>query len=178
MIQLIVILYLAFCTINTFSQGKNFKIIPEPDELNASEQFYLVPDKFVVVSSVEFNLNAVLLGDWRNPNQIAGIDFHFSLGDKGKVKNSIIIRKDETIQEEESYKLSIGEKGILIQAVNEKGVYYAFKTLQQILLFPSNSSGIKTNIQFIEIYDKSRYAYRCTALPESSFARQGVLQLA
>lgn len=62
----------------------------------------------------------------------------------------------------EAYSLSIDESGIYITASNTRGVFYASRSLKQLI-----SSNGNLSVSLCEIFDKPKYSYRSFSLDES-----------
>ena len=78
-----------------------------------------------------------------------------------KGNNTIVIKEDSSFLPE-SYSLKVGRKNITIKG-SRSGIYYALKTLDQILIgdIENSANGI---ISAIEIEDSPRYSYRAVML--------------
>ncbi|WP_299442740.1 family 20 glycosylhydrolase [uncultured Aquimarina sp.] len=78
-------------------------------------------------------------------------------------KNSIILEKDETIINDEAYRLFISKTDIKIQSSTEKGAFYAIQTLRQLLpeCFENGScSEEEFAIKAMTVLDAPRFSYR------------------
>ncbi|SEM01664.1 hexosaminidase [Aquimarina amphilecti] len=78
-------------------------------------------------------------------------------------KNSIILEKDDTMVNEEAYRLFISKKNIKIQSSTEKGAFYAIQTLRQLLpeCFEDSSCIEKEfTIKALTVLDAPRFSYR------------------
>ncbi|MDH7444873.1 beta-N-acetylhexosaminidase [Aquimarina sp. 2201CG14-23] len=78
-------------------------------------------------------------------------------------ENSIILEKDETMVNEEAYRLFISKKNIKIQSSTEKGAFYAVQTLRQLLpeCFENGSCTEKGfAIKAMTVLDAPRFSYR------------------
>ncbi|MEE9407858.1 MAG: family 20 glycosylhydrolase [Polaribacter sp.] len=76
-------------------------------------------------------------------------------------QNTINFKIDNTISNDEGYQLKITTKEILISAKNQKGAFYAFQSLRQLL--PTNfenSTESEFAIQCLEIKDAPQFGYR------------------
>lgn len=73
--------------------------------------------------------------------------------DTGEEK-SIILKIDDTIENDEGYTLKCENRRVYINAKTESGLFYGIQTLKQLLL---QSDG---KIPYIEITDAPRFAYR------------------
>ena len=76
-------------------------------------------------------------------------------------KNNIHFKIDSTISNEEGYELDISTSKITIAAKSQKGAFYAFQTIRQLL--PSNFATSKDNkftIQSLKIKDAPQFGYR------------------
>ena len=100
--------------------------------------------------------------------------------DAGEEK-SIILKIDNSIQNDEGYTLKCENRRVLINAKTEAGLFYGLQTLKQLLL---QSEG---KIPYVEITDEPRFSYRgymldCgatsfweTIIGEADFGRAGSL---
>jgi hexosaminidase len=79
-------------------------------------------------------------------------------------KNSIHFKIDNAISDDEGYQLKITSDEILISAKSQKGAFYAFQSLRQLLpvdFEKSNSSNeAQITIQCLEIKDAPQFEYR------------------
>lgn len=78
-------------------------------------------------------------------------------------KGNIHILKDEKITNEEEYYLTIDKSGIQIKASSQKGVFYAFQTLSQ-LIASSNTKSANIALPAVSIHDKPRFPFRALML--------------
>ncbi len=65
----------------------------------------------------------------------------------------LIVKPNDSIHQE-GYKLSVSEKGIVIQAATEAGLFYGVQTFTQLVPLTG------TKVPFVEINDYPRFAYR------------------
>jgi hexosaminidase len=79
-------------------------------------------------------------------------------------KNSIHFKIDNAISDDEAYQLKITSAKILISAKSQKGAFYAFQSLRQLLPvdFEKSNTSNKTQIaiQCLEIKDAPQFEYR------------------
>lgn len=86
------------------------------------------------------------------------------LNTNSAAKNGIHFKIDSSIFNDEGYQLKITTDEILISAKSEKGAFYAFQSLRQLLPadFEKQDTYDKTHIaiQCLEIKDAPRFSYR------------------
>ena len=69
-------------------------------------------------------------------------------------ERSIILKIDETIENEEGYTLKCENRRVYINAKTESGLFYGLQTLKQLLLQTNGK------IPYTEIIDYPRFSYR------------------
>ena len=73
----------------------------------------------------------------------------------------IIVRDDETLTAPESYRLSVGDKKIVLTAHSAAGFFYAIQTLRQLMPAAlENGHGTRLAIPCVAIMDQPAYSWR------------------
>jgi hexosaminidase len=132
-------------------------IIPEPAHIEYTKGFFKNLDNLVfqvdekyeeLIENLISRLNKYL------DHEIELVDDDF--------KNEITVKVvfDEMVPHDEGYKMIINQKGITLNARSEKGVFYGFQTLQQLIL-------INTQIPCCNIIDYPRFSWRGFMLDEA-----------
>lgn len=73
-----------------------------------------------------------------------------------KTEGRLELKIDSGIEGQEAYQLQLTEEGVVIRAADEEGLYRAWQSLQQILVFSKETGKIPTGT----ITDKSVYPFR------------------
>ena len=136
------------------NDAKDYCIIPKPLSLKEGNGTFLVGKDTKIVADTplknEANYLAVLL------KKASGYDI--STDEK---KGNITLKIDESIQNEEGYKLVVTVDKISIAGKTAKGVFYGIQTIRQLL--PSateNGKVAKATVRAVKITDAPRYPYR------------------
>lgn len=142
--------------------NRHSQIIPEPLKQKFTE------GRFVISSKTKIMGNATLkeVGDYLSEILTGATGHHFDfLSQNGTVKkNTILLKLDTSINEDEGYKLSVSPYSITISGKNEKGIFYGIQSLRQ--LFPPEAGGNKAKKQkqlalvCTEIEDAPRFEWR------------------
>ncbi len=82
--------------------------------------------------------------------ELRGGYYRFSVGDMPKIQRKIT----PLLSQKESYRITINDTGVLVEAADEIGLYYADITIDQLM---KNYRGC---LPFIYIYDEPEYYYR------------------
>lgn len=76
----------------------------------------------------------------------------------------IVLRRDAAMMPE-SYRINVGRKGIIIEASDPAGFFYAFQTLRQSLpdeiSAVRHADGLAWTVPSMTIYDEPRFSHRC-----------------
>lgn len=142
----------------SFSQ-QAVSIIPQPQQLNIKEgSFPLQHAKLTIPADakakkiVQFFADAV--------KQQTGI----SLSAKSSSPNTISFVYKKSIADPEGYEISIQPQNILVQAKNDKGLFWAVQTLRQLLPLEKTTT---VELPCLQIKDAPQYAWRSNMLDVS-----------
>ena len=127
-----------------------------------------MPQKVELLNGKEFNLNkAGTIDCLMNDSLFIIEEFKSIIKNRtgvtlpAKGGNRIIIRENNSLSPE-AYKIEVSKKSLVIEG-SRKGIYYALKTIDQILLGDTYNS-VKGKIAPIYIEDAPRYAHRAVML--------------
>ena len=137
----------------------DYQIIPKPKELTITKGRFLLSSNTVIINSANLNQEAKYLADMLN--SISGIKI--TLKSSGSKNTNIKLKIDNSIKNNEGYKLSIKYNAIVISGKTNIGVFYGIQTLRQLL--PAEIENIDNEISeltipAVEIFDSPRYKYR------------------
>ena len=134
-------------------------LIPYPESLVAGKGSFLFTNKTVVVLEDEdlFSVTQDFVRIFAKP---AGFVPKIKVGAK---KGDVFIKKDELILEE-GYVLNVTPERIMMKVSSEKGLFYAFQTLRQLLPLDIEGEGGKDGVAWfvpaVAITDTPRFGYR------------------
>ena len=137
----------------------DYQIIPKPKELTITKGRFLLSSNTVIINSANLNQEAKYLADMLN--SISGIKI--TLKSSGSKNTNIKLKIDNSIKNNEGYKLSIKYNAIVISGKTNIGVFYGIQTLRQLL--PAEIENIDNEISeltipAVKIIDSPRYKYR------------------
>ena len=144
---------------NVINQEQDYQIIPKPLSMERSNGRFLIDSKTKIV--VEATLE-------NEGNYLASLLNIFTKADMSIVADSknhgnIILKLDDSIENDEEYYLSVTYTEIIISCKTPKGVFYGIQTLRQ-LMPPSiefgNEMESELTIPAVSIKDSPRYVYR------------------
>jgi len=156
-----VFLFFLTSVVKGYSQvSADFNIVPLP-------QSCVVGEKSIPLSQIKFiyydddedmKRVAVFLSEYLAPyfNQVAKPVLECK-GKKGRA-DAIHLRINKMMQNDEEYQLMVGKKGILIEGMSAKGVFYGIQTLRKAL--PVKAEADNLSIPYVQIADCPRFAYR------------------
>ncbi|WP_111684926.1 beta-N-acetylhexosaminidase [Winogradskyella tangerina] len=152
----ILILLISICNCN-----EEPKPIPQAQIIPAPQTIEVLEKSFTLTSNIQpaYDTNLEALVDYC----VSFLKNGFKNKSKPSGDETIIQFVIENNLDEEEYKLRIDEKLIVINAGSEKGVFYAFQTLRQ-LLPPEFENGDyddnKVVLPCVDIRDKPKFEYR------------------
>lgn len=76
-----------------------------------------------------------------------------------------LLKEKDNIYGREGYKLAVGREGINIEAATPTGVFYGIQSLHQLIVF----KGQEMQVNYVEILDKPRFAWRSYMLDEGRY---------
>jgi len=160
------LLFVFFLFLMTYSSlnaqevnGRPLSLIPYPATVLEGEGTFVFTEK-TTMALEDKNLETIakeFVGLFAKP---AGFTPKLKVGGK---KGEVLIKKDDTLQEE-GYVLTVNPEKIVIKAAGEKGAFYALQTLRQLL--PTDiegaeyKEGVVWDVPAISITDEPRFGYR------------------
>ena len=136
---------------------QDYPIIPKPVKLE------IINGRFVVDSNTKITGDKSLQneGDFLAEmlSAVTNVDVPFSANDKG----NIILKLDDSIENEEGYTLSVAYDEIIVTGKNAKGVFYGIQTLRQLMpagIETEKNSVAEISIPAVKISDSPRFVYR------------------
>ncbi|WP_026775091.1 beta-N-acetylhexosaminidase [Polaribacter sp. Hel_I_88] len=126
-------------------------IIPKPVSLTLEKEVFVLNKNTSLALFGEFESVANFFNSYLKET------FDLELTSK-KSSNQIIFKKNDSIKNDEGYKLKISQNKILIEAKTKNGAFYAVQSLIQLLPIKSDLNEIA--IQCLEIEDAPRFSYR------------------
>ena len=131
-------------------------VIPIPNNSTKASGFFEVNHKTSLVFNDSLANSAIFFREYLSK----GLGYEFLDNSKN---NSIVFSIDSSIVQNESYRISINKKKLLIESNCETGAFYAVQTLRQ-LLPPSFENGTyredKVRFDILNIEDSPRFKYR------------------
>lgn len=160
-------LLLVFCLILTLDSSlvaqevskRPLSLIPYPVTVLEGEGTFVFTEK-TTVALEDKNLETIardFVGLFAKP---AGFTPKLKVGGK---RGEVLIKKDDTVQEE-GYVLTVTPEKIVIKAASKRGTFYALQTLRQLL--PTDiegheyKEGVIWNVPAINVTDEPRFGYR------------------
>lgn len=137
----------------------DYQIIPKPKELTITKGRFLLSSNTIIINSANLNQEAKYLADMLN--SISGIKI--TLKSSGSKNTNIKLKIDNSIKNNEGYKLSIKYNAIVISGKTNIGVFYGIQTLRQLLPAEIENIGNEISeltIPAVKIIDSPRYKYR------------------
>ncbi|TYA92334.1 beta-N-acetylhexosaminidase [Seonamhaeicola marinus] len=136
---------------------EDYQIIPKPVFLEAYKGRFLVDSNTKISGSEDLRNEGEYLAEMLN--HVANFSTSFKVGASG----DILLKLDESIENEEGYTVSVTYDKIVLSGKTAKGVFYGIQTLRQLLpasIKPNNNKIKALTIPAVEIKDYPRYVYR------------------
>ena len=136
-------------------------IIPIPNKVDKAEGQFVINESTSFIFDAEFISAANVFRDYLS----SSLGYKLKVGSSFSFNEHSIISfvKNESIANKEGYKITISEKGLLVEASDDKGAFYAVQTLRQLLPASFENSTFKDSSVKLDLYkieDKPEYAYR------------------
>lgn len=146
-------------------------IIPMPQKCIEKRGNFTVNDKTVITLSVDNEEMRNAISFWNDLFDTAA-GFSLEVSSIPRSSNVIRCRLNTSLPNEESYKLTVSQSSIHIDARTPKGIFYAFQTLRQLLPSAIESDKlvtekVKWNIPCVVIEDSPAFSYRGVMLDVS-----------
>lgn len=134
----------------------DYQIIPQPVSLEMQSGRFLVNSSTNVSAASELENEGKYLANMLSHLAQTTIDF------EADASGSIQLILDDTIENEEGYKVSVAYDKIIISGKTAKGVFYGIQTLNQLLpaAVASANDQSELTIPAVNIEDYPQFAYR------------------
>lgn len=141
------------------NNAQEYQIIPKPTSLEFSNGRFLVDSNTKIVGDSSLEPDGRYLANLLNG--ATGGKINFQAGNENE--GNIILKLNDTIENEEGYTLEVTFKKIIISGKTSKGVFYGIQSLRQLMpaaVEERNSQMVKLMIPAVSISDSPRYVYR------------------
>ena len=130
----------------------DYQVVPLPSEIVPQKGNPFVLNPTVQIAYGEgLKREAQFLSEYIN--QLTGMQLQ--LTDNKKAKNCIRLSLNPKMTGEEAYRITVGQKGVLVEALTAKGVFYAVQTLRKSLAVEG-----AVELPAVIINDEPRFGYR------------------
>lgn len=172
-------LYVIVCCLLTsygaLAQSVDYNIIPLPKSVEVDSTASFVLESGMAISydgsSEEIARNASFLKEWieqstgiklqltpDNKKAAICLSLGFDSEKKSKGSKSKAEPKPLTEQQQEAYKITVDDRGILIKARNPIGLFRAAQTMRKAM--PTEKNLSKVEMPYVKISDEPRFVYR------------------
>ena len=147
------------------ADSSTISIIPKPVAMEVGEGCFVLTAKTKIIVSKETSDVGQFLAEKLSPATGYGLKVK-KPGLFQSKKNTVILKINSKLSDlgDEGYKLTVSQKGILIEAPKAAGVFYGCQSLLQLLppaIMSSQSvDGIEWSVPAVEITDKPRFQWR------------------
>lgn len=140
-----------------FNSSAQINIIPKPQVLKQSEGNFIINSQTKVYYQKESESVGKYISEYFN--SAYGFDLSSSSNDENN-QIKLVLRKVENIDNNpEGYHLLITKRNILIEANDNRGLFYGVQTLKQLLPIKSDKQS-EIKIPAVEIYDYPKFKWR------------------
>ncbi|UNY97466.1 beta-N-acetylhexosaminidase [Zhouia spongiae] len=157
---LLITMIVASCT-NKYKEAKNtasdYQIIPKPVTVSSKDGKFLVDSGTIVTGDETLRNEGEYLAQLLT--QAGGNQVSFV---PEKTGGSIVyLNLDDSIENEEGYKINVTYKEVSVSAKSPKGIFYGIQTLRQLLPANAEKQAVAgLTIPAVEIVDNPVYGYR------------------
>ncbi len=137
-------------------------ILPKPVHIMVNDGFFEIRKNSKIIVDSETESLGEMLRTLLSPSM--GFELDVSYGNP--VRNSIHLSVDPSLKEmgAEGYRLTVDNKGVLIEAPAGAGIFYGMQTLRQLLPAEIFSEVVSENVRWavpcVEIRDYPRFKWR------------------
>ena len=135
-----------------------FNIIPAPDHIEILPGTFVFKSSTAIISPDPLREVAVLFTETVRNH----LGYKPNVSARGTTRGNIILTIDSSIANDEGYALKISPSDIEIRAKAAAGIYYAFQTLNQLLIASGNGE-----VQCLSVTDSPRFSWRGVMLDVS-----------
>lgn len=142
---------------NIVNSEEDYQIIPKPESLEILKGRFLIDSNTKIIGKAELENEGNYLSSILSDAIGAEILFENSTTSNGNIS----LRLDDSINNDEGYKISVTYDKITISGKTNKGVFYGIQTLRQLMSSSIESDGkTKLTIPATQIEDSPRFLYR------------------
>jgi len=160
----LVLLILSVCFSTGFkATAGGIRVIPQPSELTNTGQSFTLSKTTSLKAVKEASSVANLIADYIS--EVSGI----KLSKVHQSVNQITLVKDSSLSLE-AYQLVVNQQGVTITASNDKGWFYGFQSLKQLMpadFEPANAASKNIVLPGVVINDEPRFSWRAFMLDEA-----------
>ena len=151
--RLVTLLFVFAALLPLRAATADYEVVPLPSEIIPQKGNPFVLNDAVQISYGEgLQREAEFLKEYIA--QLTGLKL--TLANSKKVKNAIRLALNPKLTlGEEGYRLTVGQKGVLVESVSAKGIFYGVQTLRKSL-----AAGKVTELPAVIINDEPRFGYR------------------
>lgn len=143
---------------NIVNSEEDYQIIPKPESLDILNGRFLIDSNTKIIGKAELENEGNYLSSMLSDDVGAELSFE----DNTSFKGNISLQLDDSINNDEGYKVSVSYNQITISGKTNKGVFYGIQTLRQLMSSSIESDDKKTELTIpaTQIEDSPRYVYR------------------
>ena len=151
--RLVTLLFVFAALLPLRAATADYEVVPLPSEIIPQKgNPFVLNDAVQIAYGEGLQREAEFLKEYIA--QLTGLQL--TLANSKKVKNAIRLAINPKLTlGEEGYRLTVGQKGVLIESVSAKGVFYGIQTLRKSL-----AAGKVTELPAVVINDEPRFGYR------------------
>ncbi len=151
-----------FLTLHLMGQQSELVIIPQPSSINVNDGYYSLSEYSTIATQSDVDLSFEVANLNKQIKWVIGTNLKL-VKNETEAENQIVLKCTQGNGDSEGYSLSIGDKQIIISAIDRTGLFYGIQTLSQII--DNADDGHKTvRIPCVKIDDKPRFKYRALML--------------
>ncbi|MDO7138786.1 beta-N-acetylhexosaminidase [Algibacter lectus] len=134
----------------------DYQIIPKPTSLKISEGRFLLDENTAITAETKLENEGQYLSEMLSTVSNKSIPF------SKETQGNILLKLDETIENNEGYTLSVSYNQITITGKTSAGVFYGIQTLSQLIPLPATASNTQTEVSIpaTSIVDSPKFVYR------------------
>ena len=134
----------------------DYQIIPKPTSIKISEGRFLLDENIVITAETALENEGQYLSEMLSSVSNKSIPF------SKETQGNILLKLDETIENNEGYTLSVSYNQITITGKTSTGVFYGIQTLSQLIPLPAAAGSPQPEISIpaTTITDSPKFVYR------------------
>lgn len=134
----------------------DYLIIPKPTSLQISDGRFLLDENTAITAETTLENEGQYLSEMLSTVSNKRIPF------SKETEGNILLKLDETIENNEGYTLSVSYNQITITGKTSAGVFYGIQTLSQLIPLPATASNTQAEVSIpaTSITDSPKFVYR------------------